>query len=62
MKSHGIDHTILRLQIINECLRAQLKMRRAHRTAHSIGRPGVFPTTLNTNAWSAAIFQSNIFK
>lgn len=37
------------LQTISECMRAQLNMRRAHGTAHSIGRPGA-PTALPENS------------
>jgi hypothetical protein len=62
MKFNAIDCTIMRLQMINECLRAQLKMRQTHRRQHSIGRPVVPTTTINMSVRPAAPFYFYFFK
>ena len=62
MKFNAIDCTIMRLQMINECLRAQLKMRQTHRPATFNWQAGRSTTTINMSVRPAAPFYFYFFK
>jgi hypothetical protein len=62
MKAEQLHARMVRLQTINECLRAQLRLRQAHRSAHSIGKPGNFAPDSHQTARLAEPFQSNVFR